>query len=282
MPASKAFRAFPKPKAIVPHVFLLAVGFFFVFPFLWMISTSLKTLAEAFRMPPSLLPEAWHWDNYVLAFRRIPFLRYALNTLYLTAASVAAYTMSSPLVAYSLSRIDWKGKKILFPLVILTMLLPGQVTMIPLYMIFTKLGWVGSFKPLWVPALMGGGFYIFLLRQFFLTIPESLFESARIDGAPEFVTYLKIALPLSKPAVTTVAIFAFLAAWSDFMGPLIYLTKAENYTLSIGLQSYMAEHFVEWNLLMAASAMFTVPIVVMYFFAQKRFIEGIATTGLKG
>jgi multiple sugar transport system permease protein len=267
---------------ILPHLPLVVLGLFFLFPFLWMLSTALKTLPEATALPLKLLPRPPHWENFSLAFQRVPYLRYAMNTIFLTTVSVIAYLISSPLVAYSVSKINWVGKKILFPLILATMLLPMQVTMVPLFMVFNKLGWVGSFKPLIVPAFMGGAFYIFLLRQFFLTIPDSLFESARIDGAQEWRIYFKIALPLCKPALTTVAIFAFLSVWSDFLGPLIYLTKQEMYTLSIGLQSYKFEHYIEWNLLMAAAAMFTVPIIVLYFFAQRKFIEGIATTGLKG
>jgi len=269
-------------KRFFPHVPLALVGLFFCFPFIWMISTSLKSLPDATALPVKLLPNPLHWENYVLAFERVPYLRYAINTVLLTSVSVIAYVLSSPLVAYTISKIDWAGRKILFPLILASMLLPIQVTMVPLFMVFNKLGWIGTFKPLIVPAFMGGAFYIFLLRQFFLTIPDSLFESARIDGAREGVVYLKIALPLCKPALTTVAIFAFLSVWSDFLGPLIYLTKKEMYTLSIGLQSYKFEHYIEWNLLMAAAAMFTVPIIILYFFAQKRFVEGIATTGLKG
>jgi multiple sugar transport system permease protein len=267
--------------AKLPHLPLVLLCVFFLTPFIWMISTSLKTEHEVFTMPPHLIPSVFQWLNYKLAFQRAPFLIYTLNTLFYSVAVVIGFLFSSPLVAYSVSKIDWKGGKILFPIILATMLLPYPVTMIPLFMIFQKLHLVGGFAPLIIPAFTGGAFYIFLMRQFFLTVPVSLLDAARIDGSSEFRIYWNIMLPLCTPALTAVGIFAFLAAWSDFLGPLVYLTRQLSYTLTLGLHAFMASHTVEWHYLMAMSVLFTVPIVIIFFFAQRYFIEGIATTGMK-
>lgn len=267
-------------KTIVPHIVLIALGIVFSVPFLWLLGTSLKSLNEI-SQSLSLIPKHFQWDNYIRVFERIPYTRYTLNTLYVSVFSVIGQLIASSLVAYSLSKIDWKGKNIIFPIVIATMMLPYQVTMIPVFMIFQKLDLVGSYWPLILPTFTGAPFYIFLLRQFFMTLPDSLIQAARIDGAREFTIFMRIVIPLCKPALAAVAIFTFIATWSDFLGPLIYLNDSKQYTLTLGLQAFMAEHYVEWDLLMAASALFTLPIVVLFFFAQKYFIEGITLTGIK-
>jgi multiple sugar transport system permease protein len=284
--AAAPFHANKRPfvktlRRSLPHIPLLLLGVFFFLPFLWMISTSLKSATEVFSNPPHIIPRVFVWQNYVLALERAPFLTYTRNTLLYSLAVTLGFLLSSPLVAYSVSRIDWKGGKILFPIILSTMLLPYPVTMIPLFMVFQKLHWVGGYAPLIIPAFTGGAFYIFLLRQFFLTIPTSLLDAAHIDGASEVRIYRSIMLPLCMPALTSVGIFSFLAAWSDFLGPLVYLTKQTNYTLSLGLHAFMASHTVEWHYLMAISVLFTVPIVILFFFSQRYFIEGIATTGMK-
>lgn len=257
----------------------------FILPFLWLISTSLKTLPEAFRIPPGLLPEVPQWKNYSSVFEYIPFARYFLNTVIITAFMITGLLVSTPMAAYSVSKINWKGKKYLFPLMLATIMLPFQVTMIPLYLVFQKIHVTGTILPLILPAFfgggIGGGYYIFLLRQFFLTIPDSLFDSARIDGAAELRIYTSILLPLSKPALATVGIFAFFNSWSDFLGPLIYLTKKQKYTLSLGLQAFLGEHHVQWHLLMAAALLFALPMIIVFMMAQNFFIEGIRTSGLK-
>ncbi|MGA2975071.1 MAG: carbohydrate ABC transporter permease [Spirochaetia bacterium] len=268
-------------KIRLPHVPLLLLGLFFFLPFLWMVSTSLKSITEVFSLPAHLIPQVFVWQNYRLAFERAPFLIYTRNTLFYSVMVVIGFLFSSPLVAYSVSKIEWRGGKILFPIILSTMLLPYPVTMIPLFMVFQKLHLVGGFAPLIIPAFTGGAFYIFLMRQFFLTVPGSLLDAARIDGSSEFRIYWNIMLPLCTPALTSVGIFSFLAAWSDFLGPLVYLTKQLNYTLSLGLHAFMASHTVEWHYLMAISVLFTVPIVIIFFVSQRYFIEGIATTGMK-
>jgi multiple sugar transport system permease protein len=247
-----------------------------------MLFTSFKSFKEIYQYPPTILPSKVVFSNYYLAVTKMPFLRYFLNTVVITVLCVAGTVISSSMVAYSMSKIKWKGSKYLFPIIIATMMIPSQVTMIPLYVVFSKLKMVGTIIPLVLPAFLGSAYYIFLLRQFFKTIPDSLVESATIDGAKDFTIFFKIIIPLCKPAITSVAIFTFLNTWSDFMGPLLYLNKAEQYTLSLGLQAFMQTHFVEWGPMMAASAIFTVPIIILFFFAQSYFIEGITVTGIKG
>lgn len=267
---------------IIIYAILVCLSLVFLVPFLWMIFTSLKSFKEIYQYPPTILPSKVVFDNFVLAVTKMPFVRYLFNTVLITVLSVIGNIMSSSMVAYSMSKIQWKGKKYLFPFIIGTMMIPTQVTMIPLYLVFTKMHMVGTIVPLVLPKFLGDAYYIFLLRQFFKTIPDSLVESATIDGAGDFTIFARIILPLCKPAMTSVGIFTFLYTWSDFMNPLLYLNKDEQYTLSLGLQAFMQTHFVEWGPMMAASAIFTVPIIIIFFFAQSYFIEGITVTGIKG
>lgn len=239
------------------------------------------------------------WSNYPRALDRmgkarvyIPLLGvreisvawiYLKNTLIICTLGVAGTVLSSSLVAYSLARIPWRGRGVLFALTLATMMVPFPVLMVPLYTLFKSFGWIGTLLPLWVPYCMGTGFNIFLLRQFFLTIPRDLSEAARIDGCSEFGIYLRVILPLSKPALAVVALFHFLFSWNDFMGPLLYLTRPEDYTLSLGLQAFQSQQGgTDWSSLMAASTLICLPIIVLFFFTQKTFIKGIATTGIKG
>lgn len=264
------------------HLILAALGIVFLAPFGWMLLTSLKSLDEISTFPLTIWPEVVRWSNYSEVFEVIPFAKYFFNTLLVTAASVVGQLFAAPLVAYSITKIEWSGRKWIFPIVIATMLLPFQVTMIPIYIIFQKLGLTGSYWPLIIPTFTGAPLYIFLLRQFFMSIPDAIIQAARIDGASESRIYVTMILPLCRPALAAVAIFTFLYTWSDFMGPLLYLNNADMYTLTLGLQAFLTEHYTEWGLLMAASAMFTLPLIVMFFFAQKQFIEGITLTGIKG
>lgn len=210
------------------------------------------------------------------------FLVYLRNTLLVAVLGVIGTTLSSALVAYGFARIPWRGRDALFLVVLSTMMVPFAVTMVPLYGVFRALGWIGTLKPLWVPAFFGSAFNIFLLRQFFRTIPQDLSDAARIDGCSEFGIFWRIILPLSRPALAVVALFHFMWAWNDFMGPLIFLTKQETFTLSLGLQFYQSQHGgSEWHFLMAASTLMILPIVVLFFFTQRTFIQGISTTGMK-
>jgi multiple sugar transport system permease protein len=191
--------------------------------------------------------------------------------------------LSNALIAYGFARVDWPGRNILFGLTIATMMIPFPVLMVPVYVIFKTLGWVGSPKPLWVPAFFGSAFNIFLLRQFFMTLPFELSDAARIDGSSEFGIFRDVILPLAKPALAVVALFTFMHVWNDFLGPLIYLTDQKTYTLAYGLQAYQSQHGgTQWPLLMAASTIVVLPVIVLFFFAQKTFIQGITVTGLKG
>jgi multiple sugar transport system permease protein len=227
-------------------------------------------------------PFRLYWENYPRALTYIPFFRYVENTLILAILSVIGSILSCSLVAYSFSRIHWPGRDICFFILLATLMLPGQVTMIPVFMIFKSLGWVGSMKPLVVPAFFGSAFFIFLLRQFFMSVPHELSDAGKIDGCSEFQIYWKIVLPLAKPALATVGLFTFMGAWNDFLGPLLYLNDETKYTLSLGLQQFVSQHGAEWSMLMAASTVMTIPIIVLFFLAQRTFIQGITLTGIKG
>jgi len=227
----------------------------------------------------SILP----WTQKGDADRTITFLTYLSNTLLVAILGVCGTVLSSALVAYGLSRVSWKGREGLFNVTLATMMVPFPVLMIPLYSVFRSLGWIGSLMPLWVPAFFGGAFNIFLLRQFFMTIPNELSEAARIDGCNEFAIFWRIILPLARPALSVVALFHFLFVWNDFLGPLIFLTRPETFTMALGLQQYQSQHGgSESHLLMGASALLVLPIIVLFFFAQKTFIQGISTTGMGG
>ena len=213
----------------------------------------------------------------------VSFWTFLGNTLTVCLLGVIGAVLSNALVAYGFARVKWPGRDLFFALTLGTMMIPGPVLMVPLYTVFRSLGWVGTLLPLWVPAFFGGAFNIFLMRQFFLTIPEELTEAARIDGCSEWMIFWRIILPLSKPVLAVVALFTFLGGWNDFIGPLLYLTRKHTFTLALALQSYQSRHNgVEWNYLMAASGVVVLPIIVLFFLTQKTFIRGIATTGLKG
>jgi ABC-type glycerol-3-phosphate transport system permease component len=267
---------------MVRHLFLAFIGVFFILPLLWMISTSLKANRQIFVFPPQWIPNPVIWRNYPDVFDYAPFLLYFKNTMVIEIACIIGVFLSCSLVAYGFARLDAPGKNFLFILMLSTMMLPYQVWMIPLYVLFTKIGWVNTFYPLTIPAFFGNALYIFLLRQFFMTIPKELEDAARIDGCSYFRIYWQIILPLTKPALATVVIFTFMGVWNDFLGPLLYLQDPEKYTLAIGLQVFLTQHGADWGLLMAASTMVVLPIIVIFFFTQKQFIQGIVLTGLKG
>lgn len=261
---------------------LLFFSALFLFPLLWMLSTSLKDLPQAMKYPPVWIPSPIQWNNYLKATQQIPFWTYSLNTLMLCALNVTGIVVSCAFVAYGFSRINWIGRDKVFALTLATMMVPFPVLMVPMYSIFRTLGWVGTFKPLWVPSFFGSAYSIFLLRQFFMTIPKDLTEAARIDGCSEFRIFWQMILPLARSALLVVGLFCFMYAWNDFMGPLIYLTKPEHFTLALGLQAFQSKHGgTDVNMLMAASTLMIAPIIVLFFFTQKAFIEGISMTGLK-
>jgi multiple sugar transport system permease protein len=261
------------------YALLVGLSALFSVPFLWLILTSLRPPEEIFA--PNLWPSRLAWDNYADVFRYAPVLRWLLNSLIVSLLAVATVVLSSSLVAYGFARLRFPGRKQLFALVLATQLLPGIVTMVPTYLIWNRLGAVNTWYPLFAGNLFGSAFYIFMLRQFLLTIPQELVEAARIDGASYFGIYRRIMLPLIAPALTWVAISEFMAKWNDFMGPLIYLNRPAMYTMALGLNSFKQEHETQWELLMAGSVVFTLPMILLFFAFQRYFIEGVATTGSK-
>lgn len=272
------------------HAVLLLLSIVFLAPLLWMVSTAVKPLDQTMVSPPVWIPDRPQWENFwkALSYNAedlgyIPFLVYGRNTLYVTVLAVIGSVVSNTLVAYSFARLRWRGRDLLFGVTLATMMVPGPVLMVPTYVLFREFGWIGTFRPLWVPAFFGGAFNIFLLRQFLKTIPMELSEAARIDGASEWQTFLRVIVPLARPALTVVALFTFMWAWNDFMGPLLYLTDQHTFTLSMGLQFFQSQHTgTPWNLLMAASLIVVLPVILVFLFAQRVFIQGIATTGIKG
>lgn len=227
---------------------------------------------------------ALRWSNFVKAIRAMKYFpRYLRNTLVLCFLTVVGTVSSSAVAAYGFARIPWRGRNKVFMLALATMMVPFPVVMVPVYVMFRWLGWIGTLKPLWVGSFCAGAFNVFLLRQFFMTIPKDLSDAARIDGCSEFRIFWQIVLPLCKPALMVVALFQFMGTWNDFLGPLIYLTNQQDFTLALGLQFFQSQHGgTEWHYLMAASTLVTIPIIVLFFFTQKTFIEGISMTGLKG
>ncbi len=265
------------------YLVIAILGLAFALPLLWMISTSLKTDPQVYRVPPIWIPNPMRVQNYVDVLTRRPFGLWFVNTMRYCLGSTIGVLVSSVLVAYSFSRIRWWGRDVLFFLCVSTMMLPFQVQMIPLYLIFRKLGWTNSYKPLIVPYFFGNPYYIFLLRQFFMTIPQELCDAARIDGCSELGILRWVILPLSKPALAVVALFRFMYAWSDFLGPLIFINQEALYPLSLGLQS-LRTTFTEalaWPYLMAASTIIVAPLIIIFFLTQRTFVEGITLTGIR-
>jgi len=269
-------------------VSILVIGF--VFPLAWMVVTSLvpeKTVSD--EAASDVLPNyvgALHFQGEKdgdSVWERIPFLRQLVNTLVIAVLSVIGMTLASALVAYGFSRIEWPGRNVFFYVTVATMMVPFAVTMVPLYGLYTKLGWIGTLKPLWAPAWFGGAFNIFLLRQFFIRIPSEVTEAARIDGCNELDIFVRVILPMAKPALVVVALFHFLYVWNDYFAPLVFLTDPADFTLTLGLANFHGAHGgTPWHLLMAASTLLVVPVVLLYFFTQRFFARGIAMTGAKG
>lgn len=253
----------------------------FALPFVWMVSTSLKADRQIFAFPPIWVPDPFIWGNFPAVFIYAPMHLYFFNTLFIALAHVLGAVFTCSLAAYGFSRLRAPGRDLIFMVMVSQMMIPYIVMLVPLYLLFARLGWIDTFFPLTIPAILGTPFYIFMLRQFFLTIPMELEEAAIIDGAGRLRIWWTIVLPLAKPALATVAIFSFMFAWNDFTGPLIFLNTREKFTLSLGLQAFMFERRTMWGPLMAASTMMILPILVVFFLAQKHFIQGIALTGIK-
>jgi ABC-type glycerol-3-phosphate transport system permease component len=264
------------------HIVLILGAALLMIPLAWMLSTSLKDLGAVMMIPPEWIPETVRWSNYVEIFQVVPFALYIRNTAIITLLDVVGKVLSCSLVAFSFARLRWRGRDTIFLIMLATLMLPPQVTLVPQFVVYRYLGWIDTFMPLVLPNWFGGPFLTFLLRQFFMSIPLELDDAARIDGASIFGIYWRIVLPLSKPALAAVAIFTFNASWNDFFGPLIYLHSRELYTLSLGLRSFQDQNYTEWNLLMAASLVSMIPVLLLFFFAQKYFIQGVVFTGVKG
>lgn len=271
-----------KIKFYLRYIPLLVLGAFFLVPFLWLISTSLKGSDQIFSHPPKWIPNPVLFGNYKEAFEAIPYLDYLLNTVKTTSLAVLGNVISAPMIGYAFGKLKWPGRDKVFLIVMATMMLPFTVTMIPLYSLFSKIGWINTYIPLVLPDFLGKAYFIFLMRQFYLSLPEELLEAARIDGASELWIYMKVAVPLVKPAIVTVALFSFVWSWTDFMGPLIYLTRSEKWTISLGLSQFTNSYGVDWALLMSASAIAIIPMVILFFFLQKYFMEGSMNSGIKG
>ncbi len=258
------------------HLLLAAAALAFVFPMLWMLSTSLKSMDAVMAVPPRWIPSHPKWGNYAEALRTIPFVRYFFNTVLVSVLGAVGMTASSAIVAYSFARLRWAGRDLLFAIFLGTMMIPFPVVMVPLYSVFRAFGWIGTLKPLWVPAFFGHAFNIFLLRQFFLRVPKSLGEAMSLEGASEWTIFTRIYLPLARPALAVVALFHITACWNDFLGPLLYLTDKDSFTLSLGLQQFQSQNGgTFWQLMMAAAVLTVTPMVLLFIVAQKTFLRGM-------
>jgi ABC-type glycerol-3-phosphate transport system permease component len=281
---SSGRRQLKRIKAVILHAVLLAASLVFTFPFLWMLFTALKTPAELLRGTAAFLPAKPQWNNFVTAVTVIPFLRYLLNSLILVVLVMAGTLFSSTTAAYAFAKLNWKGRDKWFIVMLATMMIPIQVILIPTYVMYAHIGWLGTRLPLTVPAFFGGGaaFYIFMLRQFFKGIPKELSESAIIDGATHVLIFIRIMLPLCKPAIITVMLFTFMGTWNDYFGPLIFLSNPDHWTLALGLRAFQLQFGGRFDLMMAAAILIMTPTLLIFFFAQRSFIEGITFTGIKG
>lgn len=264
---------------VILYILLITISIILLAPLWWMVSTSLKPMEEVVQYPPRFIPETWQWSNYLRTIQAFPFLRYARNTLFITFFVVLGNVVANSFIAYGFAKVDFPGKKVLFSLVLATMMVPGFVTMIPQYILFTKLGWVGTYLPLIVPAFFGNAFNIFLMRQFYMSISDDVIEAAQIDGANHLYIWSRLMIPMTKPVLITIAITSFNGAWNDFLGPLLYIQDEQKYTLQIGLQTFKSQSGTQWNYLMAGATLVMLPTVLLFFFAQKYFLEGMDLTG---
>ncbi|AUD64615.1 sugar ABC transporter ATP-binding protein [Tenericutes bacterium MZ-XQ] len=271
-------------KTILLNILLTILSFAFVFPFLWMLFTALKTPQELLQGTEVFFPTKPQWENFKTAVTAIPFFMYLKNSLLIVVLVMIGTLFSATTAAYAFAKLSWKGRDKWFLVMLATMMIPIQVILIPTYIMYAQIGWLGTRLPLIVPAFFGGGaaFYIFLLRQFYKGIPKELSESAIIDGANHIQIFLKIMLPLTKPAIITVALFTFMATWNDYFGPLIFLSNPDHWTLAIGLRAFQTQFGGRFDLMMAAALLIMLPTLIIFFFAQKSFIEGITFTGIKG
>lgn len=272
----------PSLEVIFLYAFLIVLAILFILPIFYLFMGSFKAESELFRVPFKWLPDKFQFGNFINMFSSIPFFKYLKNTMIIVVCNIVGSLLSCSLVAYGFARLRWPGRDKVFILVLITMILPYQVTLVPLFLMFTKMKWIGTFLPLTVTCFFGNPFFIFLLRQFFTGIPQDISEAARIDGAGEFTIFSKLVIPMAKPALTTVAIFAFIRSWNDFLGPLVFLVKDELYTLSLAASMLKSNLDPNWSLLLALGAVMILPVLILFFVMQKYFIQGIAMSGIKG
>ena len=263
-------------------IILVSGAFIALMPILWMISTSLKDSNSIFSFPLKIIPDPLNWENYSTIWKSMPLVQYFKNSILITGLTIIGTVFSSALVAYGFSILEWKNRDKVFIFIIFTMMIPLQVIMVPVFVIFKQLGWLNTFKPLIVPAFLGGGaFNIFLFRQFFLNIPREIIDAAKMDGLSHFQIFKEIALPISKPVIATISILTFMFTWNDFMGPLIYLSDQIKGTLALGIMMFVGQHQTEWGELMAVSILMMLPMLIVFFVFQKYFIRGLMIGGSK-
>ncbi len=264
------------------YALMTALALLFMLPIFWMASTSLKLPREIFAWPPEWIPSTPQWDNYAEAFGKYPLARYMLNSTILVVANVIGGLISVPIIAYGFARFDFPFKHVLFLLMLSTMMVPGHIKLIPMFWLYQKLGLIDTYWPLILPAYFGNPFFVFLMTQFIRTIPRELDDAARIDGAGAWGILYRIIIPLCRPALTVVVVFTFVWVWNDFLEPIIFLRDWDSYPISVGLAFFQGRYSVEWHLFMGATLVSIIPILVVYFFAQKHLIGGLASIGIKG
>lgn len=269
-------------KNVCIYFCLIVFALVCLFPFYWMLLTALKTPASAIEFPPKLYPTSFQVSNFTKIFELLPMGKAYLNSLKVTILTTVGTLFTSSLAAYAFSKLYFKGKGILFGLLIATMMIPVQVTLIPLYIFLSKIGWVDSHLPLWVPLSLTNAYGVFLIRQYMLTIPSDYIEAAKIDGCTFFRTYREVMLPLSKPIIVTLGLFTFIYSWNDYFKPLIFLINEDKFTVPLIVAAFRGVYMVQWEMLMAASAVAVLPIIVFFFLSQRYFIESISLAGIKG
>ncbi len=253
-----------------------------IFPFYWMVATSLKSEARVFAFPPEWIPSPPLWSNYLYIFTELPFAQYLSNSVKVSVLWTIGVVLSSSLAAYAFARIKFWGREALFVLTLVALMIPAQVTMIPLYVLMSRIGWVNTQYPLFVPAFFGSAFGIFLMRQYFMTIPHELNDAAKIDGCSHFGIYLRIMMPLSKPVIATLALLSFMGSWNDLLGPVIYLYDENLFTLTLGLTRFRGMYYTQWAYMMAGATVSLMPILAIFVFTQQYFVRGVVLSGLKG
>lgn len=275
-------KAVDDTKRVLAYLIMTLGALTMIIPFLWMLSTALKKPGQIFTMPPQWIPKPVVWSNFAKAWSSLPFAQFSSNSFKIAILTTLGALLSCSWAAYAFARLRFPGRDALFAVILATMMIPGQITMIPIFIVMKYLGWYDTHLPLWVPSFFGSAFGTFLLRQFFFSLPEELDDAAKIDGCNPFEIYWKIYLPLSKPALATLGVLTFLSSWNGLLGPVIYLKTIEKFTLMIGLSFFQGQYTTDYSLLMSGSIISLIPIILLYMVAQKYFVQGIALSGIKG